>query len=51
MLLDPDKETVTIYYQGQQPPVVLGNGSAIALPDLLPGWELPVSELWPPVFE
>jgi Uma2 family endonuclease len=21
------------------------------LPDLLPGWELTVSELWPPVFE
>lgn len=51
MLIDPDKETVTIYYRDDRQPVVLGNGDAIALPELLPGWSVPVSDLWPPVFD
>jgi len=51
MLIDPDKQTVTIYFRDDPKPVVLGNGDAIALPELLPGWEVPVSELWPPVFD
>ncbi len=51
MLIDPDKQTVTIYYRDDPKPVVLGNGDAIAFPELLPGWEVPVSELWPPLFE
>jgi len=51
MLVDPDKQTVTIYYRDDRQPVVLENGDAIALPELLPGWEVPVSELWPPVFD
>lgn len=50
MLIDPDKETVTIYYRSGRQPVVLG-GDAIAIPELLPDWSVPVSELWPPVFE
>jgi len=51
MLIDPDKQTVTIYFRDDRQPVVLGNGNAITLPELLPGWEVPVSELWPPVFD
>ena len=51
MLIDPDKQTVTIYYRNGRQPMVLGNGDIIALPELLPGWEVSVSELWPPVFE
>jgi len=51
MLIDPDKETVTIYYRSGQQPVVLGNGDTITLPELLPGWSVLVSELWPPVFD
>lgn len=51
MLIDPDKETVTIYYRDNQPPVVLGNADTIAIPELLPGWEVPVSALWPPIFD
>lgn len=50
MLIDPDKETVTIYRSNQQN-VVLGNGDVVELPELLPGWSMPVEELWPPVFE
>lgn len=51
MLVDPDKETVTIYYPNNRQPVVLENEDVLALPDLLPGWSVPVSDLWPPVFE
>ena len=51
ILIDPDKETVTIYYYDNRQPKVLGNSDAIALPELLPGLEIPVSDLWPPVFE
>jgi Uma2 family endonuclease len=51
MLIDPDEETVTIYYRDDRSKVVLGNGDAIAIPELLPGWEVLVESLWPPVFE
>ena len=51
MLVDPDKEVVTIYYRDGRPPNVLRNNNMITIPELLPGWELAVSELWPPVFE
>ena len=50
ILIDPDKLTVTVYRLNQAP-VVLQNGDTLILPDLLPGWELAVSELWPPEFE
>lgn len=42
MLIDPDKETATIYYRDDRQQVVLGNGDAITIPDLLPGWEVAV---------
>ena len=51
MLVDPDKQTVTIYYRDDRQPTVLGNGDIITVAELLPGWEVPVSELWPLVFE
>ena len=51
MLIDPDEETVTIFYRDGRPKVVLGNGDVVAVPELLPGWSVPVSDLWPPVFE
>jgi len=49
VLIDPDKHTVTIYRQGADP-VVLVDGDTLVVPDLLPGWEILVSELWPLVF-
>ncbi len=51
MLIDPDEETVTIYYRSERQPVVLGNKDTSTIPDLLPGWEMPVKSLWPPVFD
>ncbi|QFS43143.1 Uma2 family endonuclease [Nostoc sphaeroides] len=50
ILIDPDKLTVTVY-RINQAPVVLQNGDMLTLPDLLPGWELAILELWPPEFE
>ena len=49
ILIDPDEETVTIYGPTGEP-TVLGNGDILTVPELFPGWELPVSELWPPIF-
>ncbi|ABA20267.1 Protein of unknown function DUF820 [Trichormus variabilis ATCC 29413] len=50
ILIDPDKLTLTVYRINQEP-VILQNNDKLTLPDLLPGWELTVSEIWPPVFE
>lgn len=50
ILIDPDRLTVTIYRPiGEQE--VLSNTDILKIPELLPGWELPVSEIWPPEFE
>lgn len=50
ILVDPDKLTVTVY-RPDITPVVLTDSDILTVPELLPGWELPISELWPPVFE
>lgn len=47
--IDPGEETVTIYRSTGEP-TLLGNGDILTIPELVPGWELPVSELWPPIF-
>jgi Uma2 family endonuclease len=49
ILIDPDEETVTVY-RHQSKPTILNNGDILTLPELFPGWELAVSELWPPIF-
>ena len=49
ILIDPDEETVTVY-RSQSEPIVFHNGNILTLPELFPGWELAVSELWPPIF-
>jgi len=50
ILIDPDKHTVTIYTPTAEP-VVLRDGDMISIPELLPGWEVAVTELWPIDFE
>ncbi|MGH7998667.1 MAG: Uma2 family endonuclease [Brasilonema sp.] len=50
ILIDPDKLTVTVYRLNQNS-VVLKDNDKLTLPELLPGWEITVSELWPPEFE
>lgn len=50
ILIDPDKRTLTVYRLNQSP-VTLCDGDVLTVPELLPGWELAISELWPPVFD
>lgn len=50
ILIDPDKLTLTVY-RPNQTPVVLKDKDTLIIPELLPGWELVVSELWPPEFD
>ena len=50
ILIDPDKRTVTIYTPTAEP-VVLRDGDMISIPELLPGWEIAVTQLWPIDFE
>ncbi|MFM9267065.1 Uma2 family endonuclease [Tychonema sp. BBK16] len=47
--IDPDAETVKIYRSTEEPQI-LQNGDTLTIPELFPGWELAVSELWPPIF-
>jgi len=50
ILIDPDKQTVTVYRSTSEP-VVLTNGDMLTIPELFPGWEVPISELWPVEFD
>ncbi|MEQ8973269.1 MAG: hypothetical protein RIE73_23050 [Coleofasciculus sp. C1-SOL-03] len=48
--VDPDQLTLTVYRLATQP-LVLRDGDILTVPELLPDWELAVSDLWPPEFE
>ncbi|MDY7008205.1 MAG: Uma2 family endonuclease [Cyanobacteriota bacterium] len=50
ILVDPKNLTLTVYRASEEP-IVLTNEDTLTIPELLPGWELPISEIWPPVFE
>ncbi|MEJ6485255.1 Uma2 family endonuclease [Nostoc punctiforme UO1] len=50
ILIDPDKLLVTVYRPNQEP-VILRDNDKLVIPELLPGWELAIAELWPPEFE
>ena len=45
-LIDPDEKTVKVD-AGGQPPRTLTDADMLDLPELLPGWSMRVSELWP----
>jgi Uma2 family endonuclease len=50
ILINPEVHTLEIYRLNQDA-VVLKDGDVLTLPDLLPGWEMAVSELWPLEFD
>jgi Uma2 family endonuclease len=50
ILIDPDELTLTVYRLNQATQI-LRDGDILTLSDLLPGWELAISDIWPPVFE
>ncbi|MGA9381261.1 MAG: Uma2 family endonuclease [Phormidium sp.] len=49
ILIDPDKLTVTVYRSIGEA-IVLTENDNLTIPELFPGWELPISEIWPQVF-
>ncbi|MDZ7963055.1 MAG: Uma2 family endonuclease [Aulosira sp. DedQUE10] len=50
ILLNPDEQIVEVYNLGKEV-IVLHNGDLLTVPELLPGWEVPVSDLWPVEFD
>ena len=62
ILLDPDKHTVSVYRSSglrnndeseEDLPqgTTLHDGDILSIPELFPGWEIPITDLWPPVYE
>ncbi len=49
ILIDPDAETLTVYRSTGES-IELNNDDVLTIPELFPGWELPILELWPPIF-
>jgi len=50
ILVDPRIHTLEVHRAGQAA-LVLYNSDVLTLPDLLPGWEMPVSSIWAPEFD
>jgi Uma2 family endonuclease len=62
ILIDPDTHTVSVYRSGglrknaesgeALPQVTtLRDGDTLTISELFPGWEIPITSLWPPVYE
>jgi Uma2 family endonuclease len=49
ILIDPDRLTLTVYRRNSEPEI-LTNSDILRIPELFPAWEIPISELWPPIF-
>ncbi|MBC7971262.1 MAG: Uma2 family endonuclease [Verrucomicrobia bacterium] len=50
LLIHPEQRWVEVRRRGQTP-VRLQDGDVLTVPDLLPGWEVKVEELWSPEFD
>ena len=50
ILINPEKRIIEIYRLGRDVEI-LRDGDILTVPDLLPGWEVAVSDLWSPEFE
>ena len=50
ILVNPDERIVEVY-RNNYPVQILQDGDSLILPELLPGWTLLVSELWPVEFD
>ncbi len=49
ILIDPKTRTLEVYRSSEK--IILRDGDVLTLPDLLPGWEVVVADIWSPVFE
>lgn len=50
VLADPRTQTLEVYRLGAEK-VMLQDGDVFTVPELLPGWEMAVSEIWAPEFD
>lgn len=50
ILINPEQRWLEVYRPGAEP-VRWRDGDVLTLPDLLPGWQVAIAGLWPPVFE
>lgn len=50
IVVNPETRTVEVYRPGSDTSEILKDGDLLAVPELLPGWTVRVSELWPLVF-
>ena len=50
VLVAPRSRTMEVY-RYQQEKIVLKDGDILEVEEILPGWKLPVVEVWPPEFE
>ncbi|MFN3360892.1 MAG: Uma2 family endonuclease [Pseudanabaenaceae cyanobacterium] len=50
ILVNPEERWVEVR-RWQTEPLQLQDGDILTLPDLLPGWQLAIADLWAPVFE
>ncbi|NEP81134.1 MAG: Uma2 family endonuclease [Okeania sp. SIO3C4] len=49
VLVDPRTRTMEVYRPNSEK-IVLRDGDVLEVPEVLPGWELPVVEVWAPEF-
>ncbi|MBD2570696.1 Uma2 family endonuclease [Anabaena lutea] len=49
ILINPKTRTLEVYNSGEK--LILKDGDILTLPNLLPGWEVAISDIWSPVFE
>ncbi|MBW4537529.1 MAG: Uma2 family endonuclease [Myxacorys chilensis ATA2-1-KO14] len=50
ILINPEQRWVEVR-RSQQEPIVLKDGEMLTIPELLPGWEVKIEELWSPEFD
>ncbi|WP_341529057.1 Uma2 family endonuclease [Nostoc sp. UHCC 0302] len=50
ILINPDERIVEVYDSGKEV-IILRDGDVLTLPDLLPGLEVQISDLWSPEFD
>ncbi|MBW4418287.1 MAG: Uma2 family endonuclease [Myxacorys californica WJT36-NPBG1] len=50
ILINPEQRWVEVR-RSQQEPIVLKDGEVLTIPELLPGWEVKIEELWSPEFD
>jgi len=51
ILIDPDTHTIRVYRSDISQRTTLRNSDTLSISELFPGWEIPITSLWPVVYE